>query len=76
MSGFYACFIGKKSSRCSVVSQQGGAGAQTEPRVFATTRWSLILSAANSDADGQKAREALPEVQLATDGEQFSHEMP
>jgi hypothetical protein len=58
------------------VSQQGGAGAQTEPRVFATTRWSLILSAANSDADGQKAREALPEVQLATDGEQFSHEMP
>ena len=44
------------------MSQQGGAGAQTESRVFATTRWSLILSAANSDADEQKARAALAEL--------------
>jgi DNA-directed RNA polymerase specialized sigma24 family protein len=33
-----------------------------EPRVFATTRWSLILSAADSAADEQNAREALAEL--------------
>ena len=36
-----------------------GAG---EPRVFATTRWSLILSAANSESGEQKARTALDEL--------------
>lgn len=36
-----------------------GAG---EPRVFATTRWSLILSAANSESGEQKARDALDEL--------------
>jgi RNA polymerase sigma factor (sigma-70 family) len=61
-SGFYACFIGEKLSLCSVVSQQGGACAQTASRAFATTRWSLVLSAANSDADEQKARAALAEL--------------
>jgi DNA-directed RNA polymerase specialized sigma24 family protein len=44
------------------VSQQGEAGALTEPRVFATTRWSLILSATDSDSDEEKAREALAEL--------------
>ncbi len=36
-----------------------GAG---EPRAFATTRWSLILSAANSGGEEQKARDALAEL--------------
>ena len=33
-----------------------------EPRQFATTRWSLILSAAHSEDGEQKAREALNEL--------------
>src|SRR6266700_7084390 len=33
-----------------------------ESRVFATTRWSLILSAANSESGEQKARIALDEL--------------
>ena len=33
-----------------------------EPRVFATTHWSLILSAANSESGAQKARDALAEL--------------
>ena len=36
-----------------------GAG---QPRQFATTRWSLILSAANSQSEEQKARDALEEL--------------
>src|SRR5262245_43844835 len=32
------------------------------PRQFATTRWSLILSAVNSQSEEQKAREALDEL--------------
>jgi RNA polymerase sigma factor (sigma-70 family) len=36
-----------------------GAG---EPRQFATTRWSLILSAAHSESGEQKARDALEEL--------------
>jgi RNA polymerase sigma factor (sigma-70 family) len=39
-----------------------GAGNLTEPREFSTTRWSLILSAANSNVEEQKAREALAEL--------------
>ena len=33
-----------------------------QPRQFATTRWSLILSAANSQSEEQKARDALEEL--------------
>jgi RNA polymerase sigma factor (sigma-70 family) len=36
------------------------AGGQ--PRQFTTTRWSLILSAANSQSEEQKARDALEEL--------------
>ena len=36
-----------------------GAG---EPRVFVTTRWSMILSAANSKNGAQKGRDALAEL--------------
>jgi RNA polymerase sigma-70 factor (ECF subfamily) len=38
---------------------EDGAGA---PRQFATTRWSLIFSAAHSEGEEQKAREALDEL--------------
>ena len=35
---------------------------EAEPRVFATTRWSLVLAGAHSDGDEQKAAEALAEL--------------
>ncbi len=35
---------------------------ELEPRVFATTRWSLVLSGANSEPDEQKGLEALAEL--------------
>ena len=38
---------------------EDGAG---QPRQFATTRWSLILSAVNSQSEEQKARDALEEL--------------
>jgi RNA polymerase sigma factor (sigma-70 family) len=36
--------------------------AEAEPRVFTTTRWSLVLAGANTDGDQQKAAEALAEL--------------
>ena len=39
-----------------------GEESAREPRQFATTRWSLILSAANSENGEQKARTALDEL--------------
>jgi RNA polymerase sigma factor (sigma-70 family) len=39
-----------------------GKGLAGEPRVFVTTCWSLILSAANSESAEQKARDALAEL--------------
>ena len=42
-------------------AQVGEAGAG-EPRAFATTRWSLILSAAHSEGGEEKARSALDEL--------------
>jgi DNA-directed RNA polymerase specialized sigma24 family protein len=44
------------------VNIQAGAASSSEPRMFATTRWSLILSAAHSGGDDQKARKALTEL--------------
>lgn len=44
------------------MSQPAQGSALTGPGVFATTRWSLILSAAESDNDELKAREALAEL--------------
>jgi len=35
---------------------------EAEPRVFTTTRWSLVLAGANSGGDQQKAAEALAEL--------------
>ena len=39
-----------------------GKGWGGEPRVFVTTCWSVILSAANSQSAEQKARDALAEL--------------
>jgi hypothetical protein len=36
--------------------------AETEPRLFTTTRWSLVLEGANTDGDTQKSAEALAEL--------------
>jgi RNA polymerase sigma factor (sigma-70 family) len=48
--------------RCSFVNGKPGEQAANEPREFVTTRWSLILSAANLGVQEQKAREALSEL--------------
>jgi RNA polymerase sigma-70 factor (ECF subfamily) len=42
--------------------QEAAVGDLAEPRGFDTTHWSLILSAAGSNADEQKTREALAEL--------------
>ena len=42
----------------SHVALAGGS----EPRVFATTRWSLILASGSAESEGQKARDALSEL--------------
>jgi RNA polymerase sigma factor (sigma-70 family) len=42
----------------SDVALTGGS----EPRVFATTRWSLILASGSAESEGQKARDALGEL--------------
>jgi len=44
------------------VNAEVGEKRASEPRQFATTRWSLILSAANSENGEQKARTALDEL--------------
>ena len=42
----------------SSVALAGGS----EPRAFATTRWSLILASGSAESEGQKARDALGEL--------------
>jgi RNA polymerase sigma factor (sigma-70 family) len=44
------------------MTPETAVGDLAEPRGFGTTRWSLILAAAGSNADEQKAREALAEL--------------
>jgi RNA polymerase sigma factor (sigma-70 family) len=44
------------------VKSAGAGEALAAPRAFATTRWSLILSATGSDANKQIAHEALAEL--------------
>jgi RNA polymerase sigma factor (sigma-70 family) len=47
---------------CSLVNGNTGEQGVGEPREFVTTRWSLILSAATSGSEEQKARDALAEL--------------
>ena len=44
------------------VNSNVGIGRAGEPRAFVTTRWSLILSAANSESGEQEARTVLDEL--------------
>ena len=48
--------------QCSLVNGKNGHQGAGEPREFVTTRWSLILSAANLGSEEQKARDALAEL--------------
>jgi len=36
--------------------------AEAEPRMFTSTRWSLVLAGANADGDTAKSAEALAEL--------------
>ena len=53
---FKPCRRSKKQTRYRPVN------VEAEPRVFATTRWSLVLAGANTGGDQQKAAEALAEL--------------
>ena len=48
--------------QCSFVNGKNGHEWAGEPREFVTTRWSVILSAANLGNEEQKARDALAEL--------------
>ncbi len=58
---FYAC-MKPREPQCSFVNGKDGHERAGEPREFVTTRWSLILSAANLGSDEQKIRDALAEL--------------
>jgi RNA polymerase sigma-70 factor (ECF subfamily) len=52
----------KREPQSSFVKGKNGHASEAEPREFVTTRWSLILSAANLGMEEQKARDALAEL--------------
>ena len=51
-----------REPQCSIVHGKNGHQGAGEPREFVTTRWSMILSAANFGNEEQKARHALAEL--------------
>jgi RNA polymerase sigma-70 factor (ECF subfamily) len=57
----YAC-VEQREPQSSLVNGRAGDQGGGEPREFVTTRWSLILSAANSGTEEQKTRDALAEL--------------
>ena len=59
-SPFIAC-IEEREPTCSLVNGKAGDRGEDGPGEFVTTRWSLILSAANGSEE-QKARDALAEL--------------
>ena len=59
-SPFITC-IEAREPQCSLVNGKAGDRGRDRPREFVTTRWSLILSAANGSEE-QKARGALAEL--------------
>ena len=58
---FYPC-VTRSEPQCSLVDGNAGEQGRDGPREFVTTRWSLILSAANLGSEEQKARDALAEL--------------
>jgi RNA polymerase sigma factor (sigma-70 family) len=61
LSAIYAC-VEQRQPQCSRVNGKAGHRGGDQPREFVTTRWSLILSAANLGREEQKARDALAEL--------------
>jgi RNA polymerase sigma factor (sigma-70 family) len=59
-SPFIAC-IEEREPQCSLVNGKASDRGGDRPREFVTTRWSLILSAANGSEE-QKAHDALAEL--------------
>jgi len=57
----YAC-VREREPQCSFVNGKNGHEGEGVAREFVTTRWSLILSAANLGSEEQKARDALAEL--------------
>ncbi len=51
-----------REPQCSFVNGKNGHAGEGKPHEFVTTRWSLILSAANLGSEEQKARDALAEL--------------
>jgi DNA-directed RNA polymerase specialized sigma24 family protein len=51
-----------KDQNVHFVNGKNGHEGEGEPREFVTTRWSLILSAANFGSEEQKTRDALAEL--------------
>jgi RNA polymerase sigma-70 factor (ECF subfamily) len=54
--------MGAGEPQCSLVIGKNGEQVVGQPREFVTTRWSLILSAANLNREEEKARDALAEL--------------
>jgi RNA polymerase sigma factor (sigma-70 family) len=59
---FLRLFYGQKFITLLLVNPEAQPSPTSDPCVFATTRWSLILSAATLDQGEQKARAALEEL--------------
>ena len=57
----YAC-MEVREPQCLLVNGKNGQQDDSGPREFVTTRWSVILSAANLGNEEQKARDALAEL--------------
>ena len=58
----YACKRIRQWAACTWMRWETAVGNLAEPHGFDTTHWSLILSAAGSNADEQKTQEALAEL--------------
>jgi RNA polymerase sigma factor (sigma-70 family) len=54
--------VEEREPQCLLVNGKVGEQGANEPREFVTTRWSLILSAANLGREEQKTRDALAEL--------------
>jgi RNA polymerase sigma-70 factor (ECF subfamily) len=54
--------VNEGEPQCSIVNGKNGHHTTGQAREFVTTRWSLILSAANLTNEEQKARDALAEL--------------
>jgi RNA polymerase sigma factor (sigma-70 family) len=57
----YAC-VHDGEPQCSFVNGMNGQKGDSQPREFVTTRWSVILTAANLGRQEQKAHDALAEL--------------